>query len=246
MFLSVAAGVPALVPSLAPTTVAAGGCIRANSWICPAYLQRDSDAILSALRQHVTLTLAAVGLALVVAVPLALLARRTRWLRTTVLGVGGVVYTIPSLALFVLLAPFFGYFSPTPVVVALAAYNVQVIVRNLLVGLDEVPPDATEAARGMGYGPGRLLTHVELPLALPSIMAGLRIATVSTIALATVGIVVGAGGLGTLIYGGLQSNDFHPEIATGLVLVLLLGIAADLLLLGVQRLATPWTRRAGT
>lgn len=226
-----------------PTVLAASSCIRDNAWFCPAYVSRDSSELLSAVRAHLGLAAAALGLALLVAVPLALLVRRSRLGRLLTLGVGGVVYTVPSLALFVLLGPVFGFTSALPVVVALAAYDVQVLVRQLLVGLDEVPREVVEAAVGVGYSRRRLLTRVELPLALPALVAGLRLAAVSTIALVTVGAVVGHGGLGALLYAGFQS-DFKAQQLTSLVLVVLLALVVDALLQLLLRALTPW-RRAG-
>ena len=221
--------------------VATAGCVRANDWVCPAYISNDADAILAALRQHLVLTLASLALAVVVAIPLALLVRPSRLGRLVALGVGGVVYTIPSLALFVLLGPVFGFTSSTPVVVALAAYDVQLLVRQVLVGLDGVPEEVREAAVGMGYGRVALLRRVELPLALPAVIAGLRLAAVSTVALVTVGAVIGSGGLGSLLYAGFQ-NDYHPQQLTALVLVVLLALAFEVVLQGAERLATPWQR----
>ena len=221
--------------------MAISACLRANEWFCPSYVSSDSTAVLAALKSHVVITAEALGLALLVAVPLALAVRRSRLGRLLALGIGGIVYTIPSLALFVLLGPLFGFTSRLPVVVALAAYDVQVLVRQLLVGLDGVSPDAVESAVGMGYGRRQLLTRVELPLALPALVAGLRLAAVSTIALVTVGAVIGHGGLGTLLYAGFQ-NDYHPQQVASLVLVVLLALAVDLLLQLGLRLLTPWQR----
>ena len=217
-------------------------CIRDNDWFCPAYVSQDRDAILAALGDHLQLTAYALGLALLVAVPLGLAVRRSRAGRLVVLGIGGVVYTIPSLALFVLLGPLFGFTSSLPVVIALAAYDVQGLVRQLLVGLDEVPREVVEAAVGTGYGRGALLARVELPLALPALFAGLRLAAVSTIALVTVGAVVGHGGLGSLLYAGFQNNDFKAQQLTSLVLVVLLALVVDLLLQALLRLLSPWRR----
>lgn len=222
-------------------SLAVEGCIRANAWVCPAYVTENGDQVTSALRSHVALTAAALGLALVVAVPLGLAVRRSRTGRLLALGVGGIIYTIPSLALFVLLGPLFGFTSALPVVVALAAYDVQVLVRQLLVGLDEVPAEVVEAARGTGYGRARLLWRVELPLALPALLAGLRLAAVSTIALVTVGAVVGHGGLGTLLYAGFQ-NDFKAQELSSLVLVVALALVVDVVLQLALRLLTPWQR----
>jgi osmoprotectant transport system permease protein len=216
-------------------------CIRENAWLCPAYVSQDTEAILAALRQHLVLTLESLLLAVVVAVPLALLVRRSRVGRFVALGTGGVLYTIPSLALFVLLGPVFGFTSSAPVVVALAVYDVQLLLRQLLVGLDGVSADVTEAAVGLGYGRMRLLRRVELPLALPALVAGLRLAAVSTVALVTVGAVIGSGGLGALLYAGFQ-NDYHPQQLTALVLVVALALLFDVGLQLVERMLTPWQR----
>lgn len=213
-----------------------------NPWISIDYVRDNAEAILAATRQHVTLTLVSVGLGLLLAVPLALLARRFRRLETPVVGFTGLLYTIPSLALFAVLAPVTGL-SATTVVIGLTAYTLLVLVRNLIAGLDGVPDDVREAARGMGVGPVRMLLRVELPLALPTIIAGVRVATVSTVALVTVGVVVGHGGLGQLIFAGFNNNLYRAEIFTATAACVLLALAADLLLLGLERLLTPWAHR---
>ena len=213
-----------------------------NPWISVDYVRDNADAILAATRQHVTLTLISVALGLLLAVPLALLARRFRRLEAPVVGVTGVIYTIPSLALFAVLAPVTGL-TATTVVIGLTAYTLLVLVRNLVAGLDGVPDDVREAARGMGVGPVRMLLRVELPLALPTIVAGVRIATVSTVALVTVGVVVGNGGLGQLLFAGFNNNLYRAEIFTATALCVLLALVADVLLLGLERLLTPWSRR---
>ena len=217
-------------------------CIRDNDWLCWAYVQRNSSAIQHSLLQHVVLCVIALTLALALAIPLALLALRSAVLRGTILSVLGIIYTIPSLALFVLLQPALGVTKATPVVVALIGYAQLLLVRNVLVGLEEVPADVLEAARGTGYGATRLLLQIRLPLALPAILAGLRVTTVSTIALLTVGTLIGHGGLGDLMSAGFNDNEYRPQILTSLVLIVLLALGADLLLLLVQRLTTPWTR----
>lgn len=220
--------------------LSAGGCLRQNAWICGEYLSTRRDDILAALRQHVTLTVVSVLLGLLVAVPVALAVRKWRWTEGGVLGVTSVLYTLPSIALFALLVPFTGLTART-VEIGLVIYSLVILVRNILTGLDGVPEEVREAARGMGYGSTRMLLRVELPLALPTIIAGLRIATVSTIALVTVGAVIGNGGLGNLIYDALGSN-FKAEVLTASVLCVALAVVADLSLLGVQRLLTPWQR----
>ncbi|MEU4848582.1 ABC transporter permease [Streptomyces gilvosporeus] len=217
-------------------------CLAHNDWICGGYLTTRRQILLDAVAQHIQLTVLSVALGLAIAVPLALLARRWRWMLGPVLGITTVIYTVPSLAMFSLLLPVYGL-SATLVVVGLALYSLTLLVRNLLAGLDGVPAETKEAARGMGYGPMRQLLAVELPLALPAAMAGLRIATVSAVALTTVGAIVGYGGLGNLIYAGMNSF-FKAQVLTASVLCVLLAVVFDLLLLGVERLLTPW-RRAG-
>jgi osmoprotectant transport system permease protein len=132
--------------------------------------------------------------------------------------------------------------SSNTVLIGLVAYSLVILVRNFLTGLQGVPDDVREAARGMGYGPARMLVQVDLPLALPAFMAGLRIATVSTVALTTVGVLVGHGGLGQLIVGGFNANFYRAEIVTGTIGCVLLALLADLLLAGAERLLTPWSR----
>ncbi|MEU9122537.1 ABC transporter permease [Streptomyces sp. NPDC048506] len=219
-------------------------CLARNEWICGDYLTTRRQILLDAVAQHIQLTVVSVALGLVIAVPLALLARRRRWAVGPVLGITTVVYTIPSLAMFSLLLPVYGL-SATLVVVGLALYSLTLLVRNILAGLNGVPAEAKEAARGMGYGPTRQLLTVELPLAVPAAMAGLRIATVSAVALTTVGAIVGYGGLGNLIYSGMNSL-FKAQVLTASVLCVLIAVVFDLLLLGAERLLTPWRRVSRT
>ncbi len=213
-----------------------------NPWLSWAYLHDNSDAILAATKQHVTLTLLSVAFGLVLSLPLALLARRSRRLETLVVGLAGIIYTIPSLALFAVLAPITGL-TKTTVVIGLTAYTLLILVRNVLTGLQGVPADVVEAARGMGLGSTRLLLRVQLPLALPAILAGVRVATVSTVALVTVGAVVSNGGLGRLIFEGFNNNFYRAEIVTATLLCVALAAVADVLLLLLERVLTPWARR---
>jgi osmoprotectant transport system permease protein len=213
-----------------------------NPWISLDYARDNSDAILAATRQHITLTVVSVALGLLISVPLALLARRSRRLQGPVVGLTGVIYTIPSLALFAVLAPVTGLTKKTAVI-GLTLYTLLVLTRNMVAGLNGVPDDVREAARGMGFGPLRMLLRVELPLALPTILAGVRIATVTTVAEVTVCVVVSNGGLGQLLFAGLNNNLYRAEIATATVLCVLLALVLDLLLLGAERLLTPWARR---
>ncbi|MBW5421961.1 ABC transporter permease subunit [Streptomyces sp. BG9H] len=215
-------------------------CLVTNDWICGEYLRSRSQELTDATLQHIGITLASVAIGLAVSLPLALLARRWRFLSGPILGVTTVLYSVPSLAMFSLLLPFFGL-SVSLVVTGLVLYSLTVLVRNILAGLQAVPEEARDAARGMGYGPLRLLWEVELPLALPALLAGVRITTVSTVALTTVGAIVDYGGLGTLILDGLDTT-FKAQVLTASVLCVLLAVVADLLLLGLQRWLTPWTR----
>lgn len=232
------------VPSavLAPADARAEKCysFTTNEWVCLDYLRDRGDEITAATVDHVVLTVAAVALGLVLALPLALVARRSARVESAVLGLATGIYTIPSLALLPLLVPFTGL-TATTVIIGLALYNLTILVRAFLDGLRGVPPDVRESAVGLGYGPFRLLTRIELPLALPVVLAGLRVATVSTVALATVGTIVAHGGLGDLINHG-RAYDFKAELLTAAVLCVLLALVLDVLLLAVQRLLTPWTR----
>ncbi|MFJ5827709.1 ABC transporter permease [Streptomyces sp. NPDC093089] len=220
--------------------MSAPNCLVANDWICGEYLRTRSTELTEALLQHVGITAASVLIALAVSVPLALLVRARPRFAGPVLGLTTLLYTVPSLAMFSLLLPFFGL-SAALVVTGLVLYALTILVRNTLAGLAAVPAETREAARGMGYGPWRLLWQVELPLALPVLMAGIRMATVSTIALTTVGSVVGRGGLGNLIEDALPTF-FKAQMLAASALCVLLAVTADLLLLGLQRLLTPWTR----
>ena len=215
-----------------------------NPWFSLQFARENVPAILAALREHVTLTVLAVLIAFVIAFPLALLARRFRSLSGPIIGTAGVLYTIPSLALFALLAPFVGPNART-VLIGLVLYALLILIRNTLVGLQEVPEEVRDAARGMGYAGRRMLLRVELPVALPTIMAGVRVATVSTVALVTVGVVVGAGGLGQLLFAGFQNSFYRAEVMTATVLCVALALVLDLLLVLLTRVLTPWTRAGG-
>jgi osmoprotectant transport system permease protein len=215
------------------------GCLVRNDWICGDYLSSRRSDLVDALVEHVELTAVSVLIGVVVALPLALVARRLH-LSQLLLGASTVIYTVPSIALFALFIPYTGI-SATTVVIGLVLYSLTVLVRNVLAGLDGVSADVKEAARGMGLGPTRMLFTVELPLALPAIMAGVRIATVSTVSLTTVGGIIGYGGLGNLIFQGL-STAFKAQVLSASVLCVALAIVADVALQGAERLLTPWHR----
>ena len=217
------------------------GANGSGSWVWWDWVVRHTDDIGSAVREHVELTLIAVGLGLLIALPLAVAAHRWRPLAPPVLGVTGVIYTIPSLALFAFFVPITGL-SRLTAEIALVGYTLLILIRNTLTGLAGVAPDVKEAARGMGFGPSAQLLRVELPLAVPAIIAGMRIATVTTVGLVTVTALIGQGGLGTLILDG-YGRAFKTPLVVGAALSVALAVSADMLLLGLQRLLTPWTRR---
>ncbi|MFJ9086534.1 ABC transporter permease [Streptomyces sp. NPDC102384] len=189
---------------------------------------------------HLQAALSAVLFGLVISLPLAVVAHRVRPLRGFLLGMSNVLFTIPSIAVFVLLLPVSGL-TRTTTVIGLTIYTLVVLLRNTVEGLDSVPAKTKEAAKAMGTRPMRTLLTVELPLALPVIMAGVRIATVMAISLVSVATYIGDGGLGQLFTDGFQRN-FPTPVIVGVVLTLLLALVADALLVGAQRLLTPWAR----
>ena len=211
-----------------------------DPWVNWAWLSTHITLITDALQQHLLLTAIAVGGGLALSLPMGIAAHRWPSLRNPILAVFGVVYTIPSLALFALLVPYTGLGIVTAEV-GLIGYTILILVRNLLIGLESVPPEVLDAADGMGYRPTARLLRVELPLALPAIFAGVRIATVTTIGLVTITALIGLGGLGQLIDKGLIEN-FHTPLVVGTVLSIALALVADLVLIGAQRIAIPWSR----
>lgn len=210
-------------------------------WVRWDWVADHGDDIAAAARQHVELTAIAVGLGLCIAFPLALAARRWPRLEAPTLAVTGVLFTIPSLALFALLVPVYGL-SRLTAEIGLVGYTLLILVRNILAGLAGVPADVREAARGMGYRPARQLLAIELPLAVPVILAGVRLATVTTIGLVTVTGLIGLGGLGAFIVQGINF-DFRTPVVVGSALSVALAFVADAGLAGLQRLLTPWARR---
>jgi osmoprotectant transport system permease protein len=190
--------------------------------------------------QHLEIVLISVLVGFVIAFALALLAHRTRWLQPPMLTATGVLYTIPSIAFFFLLLPITGFGRDTAIIV-LAAYTLQIIYRNTILGLANVPDSVKDAARGMGFTNRQILWKVELPLAIPEIIAGLRVAVVSTIAIATLVVFINAGGLGTQIYGS-GNLTFPTSIVIAMAIVMTMALLFDLVLLTVQRLTTPWRR----
>jgi osmoprotectant transport system permease protein len=214
----------------------------ADPWINWDWLRAHIPLVLGDLQQHVILTAIAVLVGLAISLPLGIAAHRVRWLRNPVLTTFGILYTIPSLALFAFLVPYTGltYLSAE---IGLVSYTLLILARNVVVGLESVPPDILDAADGMGYRPLARLLRVELPLALPAIMAGVRVATVTTIGLVTITALIGVGGLGQLINKGLIES-FHTPLVVATVLSIALALVADLTLAGAQRLAIPWSRAA--
>jgi osmoprotectant transport system permease protein len=209
-------------------------------WLYWPWVSDHLDEIRSRLGEHVELTLLAVGFGLLIALPLALLSVRFRRAYGPTIAVTGVLYTIPSLALFALLLPITGL-SRLTAVIPLTAYTLLILIRNIVTGLDAVPPEVKEAADGMGYTRARRMLRVELPLALPAIVTGIRIALVTTIGLVTVAALIGQGGLGALMLDGLN-RDFRTPLTVGIVLSLGFAVVADLLLVLLLRVATPWRR----
>jgi len=199
------------------------------------------DDIVRLLLRHVELTVIAVCLGFAISSALALLVVRWRWLYPPVASVAGILYTIPSLALFAVLVTITGP-TITTAEIALVSYTLLILLRNIVTGLDGVPRDVREAAVGMGFSPLQVLLKVDLPLALPVIVAGLRVATVTTIGLVTVAALINVDNLGTFISQGLQ-QFFITEILLGAVLSIALAVVADLALLAVQRLIAPWSRQ---
>lgn len=206
------------------------------SWIAD-----NSDEIYSRFVEHIQLTLLAVAIGIAISIPLAVYAQRHRWFYPPVTAVTGVLYTIPSLALFAFLLPYTGL-GTTTAEIGLVSYTLLILIRNTVAGLDGVPPDVKEAAVGMGYTPRQLLWKVELVLALPVIMAGIRLATVTTIGLVTVTALIGKGGLGFFILSGMRI-DFITAILVGSLLSLALAVAADGLLILAERRVAPWSQR---
>lgn len=210
-----------------------------------SWIGDNVDDIAGATLEHLQLTVLSVLLGLAVAMPLAVLVRRKRWLEGTISGVAGVLYTIPALAAFALLVPLLGVTSLWTPLLPLASYSLLILLRNTLTGLDGVPDRLREAADGLGYRPVRRFLEVELPLALPAVVAGIRVATVTNVGLVTVTALLGRGGLGAFILDGIRrSIPFPTSIIVGTVGAILLAVVLDLALLGVERAIAPWQRRS--
>src|SRR3954451_14050312 len=212
-------------------------CVQSNGAFCFDWAQDNIDRWVTPTLQHLALVSISVALGFSIALLLAVISHNRRWLETPIVGVTGVLYTIPSIAFFLLLLPLTGRGGDTAVI-ALTAYTLQILYRNIIAGLANVPEASKDAGRGMGMTSQQLLWRVELPLAIPEIIAGLRIATVSTVAIATLAVFAGAGGLGAEIYP--ENITFKTGvIITGLIAILM-ALLFDLVFLLVQRFIVPW------
>ncbi len=215
---------------------AGGGAPRVD-W---AWIGRHTDDMVARVVKHLIFTGIAVGIGFAISMALSLLIVRYRWTYGPITGIAGLLYTIPSLALFGLLIPITGL-TVTTAEIALVSYTLLILIRNTVAGLDGVPREVRDAAVGMGFSPVQLLLKVDLPLALPVIVAGLRVATVTTVGLVTVTALIGMDNLGSFITDGLQ-RLFVTPVLVGAVLSIALAVVADLALLGAERLIAPWTR----
>jgi osmoprotectant transport system permease protein len=217
-------------------------CEKSNGWFCTDWLRSHwGDTLQPALVQHIELSLIALAIGLAIAFALALVGFRYRLFDAPIGVFADFLYTIPSLALFQLLVPVTGL-TTTTVEIALVSYTLLILYRNIVEGLRAVPPDALEAARGMGLTRTQTFVRVELPLAMPTILAGLRIAAVSTISIATVAAFVIPKGLGYPIFIALREDLFKTEILAAGGLAVALALVADALLALTHRLVTPWGR----
>lgn len=208
------------------------------------WIDRNTDDILTLTREHAEIVAVSMAIAIAIAIPIAVLVRRGGLPYVAATQGSTVLYTIPSLALFAFLVPIVGI-GRTPAVIGLVAYAMLILIENTVVGLRQVPGPVKEAARGMGMTSWQVLVRVELPLALPAIITGIRLATVSTVGIATIAVLVGAGGLGVLIFNdGIQRGLFLTPIVVGAVCATLLALVLDGLLAGLGRAASRW-RRAG-
>jgi osmoprotectant transport system permease protein len=212
--------------------------VPAGEWI-----GNNLDSITRRGVEHLQLTGISIGIGLLVSVALAVVALRYRWAYRPITVATGVVFTIPSIALFPILRPYFGL-TATTAVIGLTLYTLLFLFRNIMVGIEGVPPDVVEAAEGQGYARNRLFLEVQLPLALPVIIAGVRIATVTTIGLVTITGLIGYGGFGFFIFDGLRSNLYVPKLLVGALAPMVLALVADALLLLLERALTPWSRRS--
>jgi osmoprotectant transport system permease protein len=212
----------------------------ANPWFSWDYVTSSWQVVGQALIEHLWLTFASVAGATLLALPLAIAAVRWRILATPFLVAAGILYTIPALALITGLWPIFGL-TTTTVIVALMLYSLLVILRNTIVGIEGVPREVLTAARAMGYGEWGALVRVAFPVAFPAVIAGIKLATVSTVGLVMIGSLIGHGGLGSIVLGGFINNFYRAPIVIGTVLTVVLAFALEFGLTRLQRRLTPWT-----
>ena len=232
---------PPVIPNFGGPPGGPHGCIAQNGTFCWDWVTAHwGDILQPHLVEHLKMTAIAVGIGFVIALAAALVAHRMNWFETPFSAFSALLYTIPSLALFQLLVPFTGL-TLTTIEIGLVGYTLLILFRNILTGLRSVPEEVLEAGRGMCLTRRQLLTRIELPLAMPAVMAGVRIAVVTTISLATVAAYITPLGLGAPIFYGLQTNFTTEFVATG-ALAVLLAVTADLALVVVQRVLTPWSR----
>lgn len=206
-----------------------------------SYLLNNPAIIWNLVLEHLQMTLLTLAIAVLVAVPVSLLISRYRWLTVPILGVLGILYTIPSLALIILLVPLFGL-SSSSVVAAMILYTQVILVRNLSVGLQSIKPAVLEAAKGMGMNPWQRWWRIQVPLVLPVFLAGLRLSAIVAIAIATIGAKFGAGGLGTLLFEGISQAGRYDKIWAGAIAVALLAFVINGILLSLEWAASPTTR----
>jgi osmoprotectant transport system permease protein len=214
-------------------------CVADNG-ICPDWIADNFNRYVDPLLEHVYLTMVSVAIGFAIAFALALLAHRRRWLITPIVQVTGILYTLPSVAVFFLLLPLTGR-GNTTAIVALVAYTLLILFRNFIAGFENVPAETRDAGRGMGLTQRQLLWRVEMPLALPEIMAGLRIAATTTVGLASLAFLAGAGGLGEALFADIT---FRSNVLVAGGLAILLAVVLDLLILVLQKTITPWLRAA--
>ena len=195
------------------------------------------------LREHVYLSIVPVILGLLISVPLGYVAVRFNWLANPLIAFGGVLYSLPSIALFIVIPAILGtkVLSTVNIIIALTIYTVSLLIRNVIDGLRSVPVEVRQSAVAVGYSPLHRLIAIDLPIAVPVIFAGLRVVTVANISMVSIGAVIGIGGLGELFTLGFQ-KDFLTPVVVGVVLSLLLALVADVILVTSQRLLTPWAR----
>lgn len=227
----------ALLAQISITKRSGQGCVQSNGF-CPSWIADNFSRYVDPFWEHVYLVLVSVGIGFAISFALAIIAHRERWLTGPIIGFTGALYTVPSVAAFILLLPLTGRGNLTALI-ALTSYTLLVIFRNVTTGLRNVPPEMVDAGRGMGFTENQILRKVELPLAVPEILAGLRIAVTTNVGLATLAFFAGGGGLGKEINTDLF---FKSNVIVGGGLAVLLAAVLDVFILTFQRAVTPWKR----